>query len=72
MLGHQRGEEALPYRFTSMPELLDLKNRSENSAEREHVLSILQVNSCSIDQKSSEICTSQADLQPIPLSPTGC
>ena len=55
--------------------LSDLKNRSEvvqagkpqsgcsqNSAGRGQ---ILPVNSCSIDQKSGEICTGQADLQPI-------
>ena len=28
---------------------------------------VLQVNSRSIDQKSGEICTGQADLQPIPF-----
>jgi hypothetical protein len=42
-----------------------LKNRSENSAGRGQILPILQVNSCSIDQKSGEICTGQANLQPI-------
>ena len=26
---------------------------------------VLQVNSCSIDQKNGEICTGKADLQPI-------
>jgi hypothetical protein len=45
--------------------LSDLKNRSENSAERGQILPVLPVNSCSIDQKSGEICTGQADLQPI-------
>ena len=42
-----------------------MKNRSENSAGRGQILSILQVNSHSIDQKSGEIWTGQADLQPI-------
>ena len=45
--------------------LSDLKNRSENSAERGQILPVLQVNSRSIDQKSGEIWTAQADLQPI-------
>ena len=45
--------------------LSDLKNRSENSAGRGQILTVLQVNSRSIDQKSGEICTGQADLQPI-------
>jgi len=45
--------------------LSDLKNRSENSAGRGQILTILQVNSHSIDQKIGEICTGQADLQPI-------
>ena|SRR3989338_7805715 len=45
--------------------LSDLKNRSENSAGRGQILPVLQVNSHSIDQKSGEICTGQADLQPI-------
>src|SRR3970040_2121006 len=45
--------------------LSDLKNRSENSAERGQILPVLQVNSHSIDQKSGEIWTAQADLQPI-------
>ena len=45
--------------------LSDLKNRSENSAGRGQILTVLQVNSRSIDQKSGEICTVQADLQPI-------
>jgi hypothetical protein len=47
--------------------LSDLKNRSENSAGRGQILSILQINSRSIDQKSGEICTGQTDLQPIPF-----
>jgi hypothetical protein len=42
-----------------------LKNRSENLAERGQILPVLQVNSRSIDQKSGEICTVQANLQPI-------
>ncbi len=42
-----------------------MKNRSENSAGRGQILSILQVNSRSIDQKSAKIWTGQADLQPI-------
>jgi hypothetical protein len=45
--------------------LSGLKNRSENSAGRGQILPVLQVNSRSIDQKSGEICTGQADLQPI-------
>jgi hypothetical protein len=45
--------------------LSDLKNRSENSAGRGQISPVLQVNSRSIDQKSGEICTGQADLQPI-------
>ena len=58
--------------------LSDLKNRSEagqagkprsgcsqNSAGRGQILSILQVNSRSIDQKSGGIWTGQVDLQPI-------
>ena len=32
-------------------------------------MTVLQVNSCSIDQKSGEICTVQADLQPISFKP---
>jgi hypothetical protein len=35
--------------------LSDLENRSENSAGRGQILSILQVNSCSIDQESGEL-----------------
>jgi hypothetical protein len=58
--------------------LSDLKNRSEagqagkphsgcsqNSAGRGQILTVLQVNSHSIDQKNGEICTAQTDLQPI-------
>ncbi|PIY01580.1 MAG: hypothetical protein COZ23_02430 [Hydrogenophilales bacterium CG_4_10_14_3_um_filter_58_23] len=45
--------------------LSDLKNRSENPAGRGQILPVLQVNSRSIDQKSGEIWTGQADLQPI-------
>jgi LDH2 family malate/lactate/ureidoglycolate dehydrogenase len=45
--------------------LSDLKNRSENSAGRGQILTILQGNSRSIAQKSGEIWTGQADLQPI-------
>ena len=45
--------------------LSDLKNRSENTAGRGQILTILQVNNYSIDQKSGEIWTGQADLQPI-------
>ncbi|MDP3669363.1 MAG: hypothetical protein Q8R69_06720, partial [Telluria sp.] len=52
-------QESFPSRLS------DLKNRSENSAGRGQILSILQVNSHSIDQKSGEIWTGQADLQPI-------
>ena len=49
--------------------LSGLKNRSENLAGRGQILSILQVNSHSIDQKSGEIWTVQADLQPISFKP---
>ena len=49
--------------------LPDLKNRSENSAERGQILPVLQVNSHSIDQKSGGIWTAQADLQPISFKP---
>src|SRR3990167_4141628 len=62
----------------SYSSLSDLKNRSEvlqagkprsgcsqNSAGRGQILPVLQVNSRSIDQKSGEIWTAQADLQPI-------
>src|SRR3972149_2554588 len=45
--------------------LSDLKNRSEIWAERGQILSVWQVNSVSIDKKSGEIWTAQADLQPI-------
>ena len=45
--------------------LSDLKNRSENSAGRGQILTILQGNSRSIAQKIGEICTGQPDLQPI-------
>jgi hypothetical protein len=38
---------------------------SQNSAGRGQILLVLQVNSRSIDQKSGEIWTAQADLQPI-------
>jgi hydrogenase maturation protein HypF len=38
---------------------------SQNSAGRGQILPVLPVNSCSIDQKSGEMCTGQADLQPI-------
>ena len=36
--------------------LSDLKNRSENLAGRGQILLVSQVNSCSIDQESGEIC----------------
>ncbi|TAJ80782.1 MAG: hypothetical protein EPO42_03685 [Gallionellaceae bacterium] len=70
----------MKYGFLEAPSssLSDLKNRSEvvqagkprsgcsqNSAGRGQILSILQVNSHSIDQKSGEICTGQTDFQPI-------
>ena len=55
--------------------LSGLKNRSENSAGRgqpqgipsrwDIILTVLQVNSRSIEQKNGEIWTGQADLQPI-------
>ena len=43
--------------------LSDLGNRGENSAGRGQILSILQVNSNSIDQESGEIWSVQTDLQ---------
>ena len=43
--------------------LSDLGNRGENSAGRGQILSILQVNSRSIDQESGEIWSVQTDLQ---------
>ena len=59
--------------------LSDLKNRSENSAgrgqpqgipsRRDIILTILRGNSRSIAQKSGEIWTGQADLQPISVKP---
>jgi hypothetical protein len=42
-----------------------LKNRSENSAGRGQILTVLQGNSRSIAQESGEIWTGQTDLQPI-------
>jgi hypothetical protein len=45
--------------------LSDLGNRNENTAGRGQILSILQDNSCSIDQKSGEIWTVQTNLQRI-------
>jgi hypothetical protein len=42
-----------------------LKNRSENLAGRGQILTILQGNNRSIAQKSGEIWTGQANLQPI-------
>jgi hypothetical protein len=42
-----------------------LKNRSENLAGRGQILPVLQGNSRSIAQKSGEIWTGQANLQPI-------
>jgi hypothetical protein len=42
-----------------------LKNRSENLAGRGQILTILPGNSHSIAQKSGEIWTGQANLQPI-------
>src|SRR5665647_1770093 len=56
-------------RRTPARSLSGLKNRSENLAGRGQILSILQVNSHSIDQKSGEIWTVQADLQPISFKP---
>jgi hypothetical protein len=43
----------------------DLGNQSENSAGQGQILSILQVNSRSIDQESGEIWTVQTNLQQI-------
>jgi hypothetical protein len=51
--------------FESSRSLSDLKSRSEKSAGRGRILTVLQVNSRSIDQENGEICTGQADLQPI-------
>ena len=49
---------------TNIPRSLsDLKNRSEKLAGRGQILLVLQVNSCSIDQESGEICAVQANLQ---------
>jgi hypothetical protein len=42
-----------------------LGNQSENSAGRGQILSILQGNSCYVDQKSGKIWTIQTDLQQI-------
>ena len=50
---------------TKTRSLSDLGNQSENSTGRGKILSILKVNSRSIDQESGEIWTAQADLQPI-------
>ena len=48
----------------SMPRSLsDLGSQSEKSAERGQILSVLQVNSCSINQESGGIWTVQTDLQ---------
>jgi len=46
-----------------------LKNRSENSAARGQISSILKGNSSSIAQKSGGIWTAQTDLQPISFKP---
>ncbi len=48
-----------------------MKNRSENSAGRGQILTVLPVNSHSIDQKSGEIWTGQTDLQPISFKSDG-
>ncbi|HEX8874217.1 MAG TPA: hypothetical protein VF780_06275 [Nitrosospira sp.] len=58
---------AIPIRYERLApsSLSDLKNRSEKVAGREQILTILQTNSCSIDQKSGEIWTDQTLLQPI-------
>jgi len=45
--------------------LSDSGNQSENSTGRGQVLSILPVNSCSIDQASGEIWSVQTNLQQI-------
>ena len=45
--------------------LPDLGNRSENSAGRGQILSILQVNRYSIDQENGKIWSVQTDLQQI-------
>jgi len=51
--------------FARAGSLSNSGNRSENSAGRGQILLILQGNSCSIAQKSSEIWTVQANLQQI-------
>ena len=53
------------YTETAIGGLSGLGNRSENSAGRGQVLSIMPGNSCSITQKSDEIWTVQTDLQQI-------
>jgi len=52
LLKHENANGVL---FDKPRSLSDLKNRSENSAGREQILTILQVNSRSIDQKSDEV-----------------
>jgi hypothetical protein len=51
--------------FKASSSLSDLKNRSENSADRGQILTISPGNSRSIAQESGEIWIDQADLQPI-------
>jgi len=63
--GRQFASSAIWSRQYYPRSLSDLGNRSENSAGRGQILSILQGNSCSIDQKSGGIWTVQTDLQPI-------
>jgi hypothetical protein len=63
--GRGAGTRYASFTLNDASSLSDFKNRSENSAERGQILTILQVNSHSIDQKSGETCTGQADLQPI-------
>src|SRR5512140_3296691 len=72
----RQGEPWAFHRLWCVPDTLqgprslsDLGNRSENSVGRGQILSILKVNSCSIDQESGEIWTVQTDLQQIYSKP---
>ena len=60
-----RAGAAAPHPALRARSLSDLKNRSENLAGRDQILTILPGNSRSIAQKSGEIWAGQADLQPI-------
>jgi len=52
------------FRLAGTSGLSDLKNRSENLAERGWVVMILQGNICFLTQKSSKTYTAQLNLQP--------